>query len=320
MKIIQSIEAIYEEQKPLNEVLKNRVDSIFQRIKSDSWHYFSRVKQLESFALKLETGRFKDPKQLEDFFACTIVVENLDQIKKVTSLISDNFHIISQRPKKSNVTHKEPSSFQFDDLRLYAKIIQAEYLPQEPVNNVVFEIQVKTFLQHAWSLATHDLIYKSDEINWAKERIAFQIKAILEQAELTISGVNNLINMPEVLKENYDTIRQKKIVEFYKFFFSLEDLPKDIVRLCKNTDDLLKAFNLKIEDLKKILEKENNEGRGINQKNLSPFLLIIQSVINQQPNIIEKFLEVENRYKIIFPKELQFTIVSLKNEINLIKF
>ncbi len=65
-------------------------------------------------------------------------------------------------------------------------------------------------MQHAWGLATHDLIYKADEINWPKERIAFQIKAMLEQAEVTISGVNNLISLPEVSKDNYETAEQKK--------------------------------------------------------------------------------------------------------------
>ena len=212
MKIIQSIEAIYEEQYQLNQRLQSKVDEIFSRIRKISWHYLSRLKQLESFALKLETGRFHDPRKLEDFFACTLVVENLDQINNARSLIRQHFDIKIQRPKSQRITHKESSSFQFDDLRLYATLKNSPFLPPDPLSEIVFEIQIKTFLQHAWGLATHDLIYKTDEINWPKERIAFQIKAMLEQAEVAISGVGNLISLPEVSKDNFETTQQKKIL------------------------------------------------------------------------------------------------------------
>lgn len=321
MKIIQSIEAIYEEQKELNLLLQSKVDEIFTRLKLKSWHYFSRIKQLESFALKLETGRFSEAKSMEDFFACTIVVENLDQINKATELIRESFNIFLTRPKDQKLTHKEPSSFQFDDLRLYATLIQKDFLPEEPINKVKFEIQVKTFLQHAWSLATHDLIYKSNEINWSKERIAYQIKAMLEQAELTISGVNNLITVPEVLKDNYETTQQKKILNFYNNFFKSEDLPKDVVRLCKNTQELLKGLNLQVEDLEKVLQKENDLGKGVHFKNLSPFLLILQSIINQRQNLVQKYIEKDGKqkFKIILPKELDISSIKLLSEVNVIR-
>ena len=52
---------------------------------------------------------------------------------------------------------------------------------------MIFEVQIKTILQHAWSIATHDLIYKTDTVSWPKERIAFQVKAMLEHAEIAIA-------------------------------------------------------------------------------------------------------------------------------------
>ncbi len=320
MKVIQSIESIYDEQKELNDKLKVKVDQVFKRIKKDTWHYISRVKGLESFALKLETGRFSNPNMLEDFFACTLVVENLDQINKATTLIRNNFDVTSQKPKSSRMTHKEPFSFQFDDLRLYAQLKHPDYLPPEPISKISFEIQIKTFLQHAWGLATHDLIYKADEINWPKERIAFQIKAMLEQAEVTISGVNNLISLPEVSKDNYETAEQKKILKFYQDFFPKDELPKDIVRLCKNTKELLSVLNLKVTDLKNILTSENAAGRGTNLKNLSPFLLIIQSIIYQRQAVLEEYInDVPKKFKIILPKELQTEKLAITSLENIIK-
>lgn len=321
MKVIQSVQAIYEEQQVLSKILQARVDDIINRVKKETWHYFSRTKQLESFALKLETGRVADPSRLEDFFACTLVVENLDQVKKAQSIIEENFTIKIQRPQDAAITHKEPSSFQFDDLRLYVTLKTTDYMPAEPLSEILFEIQVKTFLQHAWTLATHDLIYKADEINWSKERIAYQIKAMLEQAEVVISGVQNLMNVPEVVKENKETTEQKEILVFYHTFFSKEELPEDLVRLCKTTWQLLGALRITIKDVAEILTKENEAGRGTHFKNLSPFLLIIQSIINQRKDLIQQYVNRDKpgRFKIMLPREIQAEALTIRQHHNIMQ-
>ena len=115
MKIIQSIDTIYESQREINEKLKEQVDKLIKRKISASWFYTSRLKEKESFALKIETGRFGHPQHLEDFFACTIVVENFNQIEKAVKLIRSLFEIIDQRPRSFRYTHKDSYSFEFDD-------------------------------------------------------------------------------------------------------------------------------------------------------------------------------------------------------------
>jgi len=107
MKIVNSVVQIYRAQKGLNEVLKSRVDKLFNEIKDDKWHYTSRIKSLNSFALKIETGRFSDPKGLEDFFACVLVVENIGAINKVKNLVKSYCKILEERPKSSSLTDKE---------------------------------------------------------------------------------------------------------------------------------------------------------------------------------------------------------------------
>ena len=82
MKISKSLRDIYSSQSEQHKQLQERVDCIMNALKDRRWHYESRVKDLESFALKVETGRYDDPNHVEDFFACTLVVENLDSMSK----------------------------------------------------------------------------------------------------------------------------------------------------------------------------------------------------------------------------------------------
>ena len=66
MKIPNSVRSIYEELLPAYRELKGLVDTRFQALREPRWHYESRVKQAQSFALKLETGRVPNPKEMEE--------------------------------------------------------------------------------------------------------------------------------------------------------------------------------------------------------------------------------------------------------------
>ena len=54
------------------------------------------------------------------------------------------------------------------------------------IYNITFEIQVKSAFEHAWAVSTHDLVYKSPEIDWKRLRLAAQIKANVEQLDTLI--------------------------------------------------------------------------------------------------------------------------------------
>jgi ppGpp synthetase/RelA/SpoT-type nucleotidyltranferase len=100
--------------------------------------------------------------------------------------------------------------FRLIDLRLYVTLPDSPALPPTDLSDVVFEVQIKTFLQHAWSIATHDLLYKTDAVNWSKERIAYQIKARREHAEISIQEAEDLATSAALAKEDRKTVRVKK--------------------------------------------------------------------------------------------------------------
>ena len=116
MKIVNSIKQIYGEEKKLNQLVAKEADRIIKSFLKPDWHFLGRLKSLESYALKLETGRVLNPQNMEDFYACTIVVENSSAIVGAKALIKKHFQIHEERPKNQNFTHKDSSSFIFDDL------------------------------------------------------------------------------------------------------------------------------------------------------------------------------------------------------------
>jgi ppGpp synthetase/RelA/SpoT-type nucleotidyltranferase len=322
MKILQSISKIYNEQKPFASKLKTQVDNLIFAKKKDTWHYYSRVKSEESFALKLETGRVKDPMQLEDFFAGTLVVENINEIKNAISFIDSVLEIKNRRPPTDDFTHKESSSFAFDDLRLYASLKKVDYLPPGSLPDLIFEIQIKTFLQHAWSIATHDLIYKSDSVSWSKERVAFQVKAMLEQAEISISGADALSKLPELAKDNYISKALNESRALLVSIFPADSLPFDLLRLSTIVNDLLKAFEITLVSLKEIIDAETILHRGTETLNLSPYGIIMQSIINQKPALVERVFKNGYRIRtkgILLPSEVSLNKINIEDNTMIVR-
>ncbi len=306
MKIINSIKELYNKQREINKLVEKEASKIITSFKKNQWHYVSRIKALESFALKLETGRIFEPSCLEDFFACTLVVENFLAVKDAKKLVSQKFKIVSERPKDLNFTSKESHSFIFDDLRIYAKLKPTPARPKGPINDIIFEIQIKTFLQHAWAIATHDLIYKSDDISWTKQRVAYQIKAMLENAEISIARAEKLKKVRGLPNANIKVQTQNEIRDFILKNWSPESLPNDHLRLIDNIATFSKGVHINLIDLQELLDREKKLGRGTLTLNLTPYLIIVQSVINQAPHKIKSALSNKNSsFAVFIPKEIE---------------
>lgn len=308
MKIVQSIQELYNTNLPYFNIIKSKVDDIVKSNKNERWHYESRIKQIESFAMKIEMGRFDKTEIFEDFFASTLVVKNLNEVSLAEKFISNHFKINSKRPQSKNFTHKDSFSFPFDDLRLYVSLKDfdtGELAPE--MYEKVFEIQIKTFLQHAWTIATHDLIYKSDKINWAKERIAYQVKASLEHAEVTISGVEELSRSSELAKENKEVKKVNQLISMILNHWRPEDLPTDRRRLAQNIIGFIEAIGVSLTELNEILIIEKQQKRGVLTRDLSPLLIVVQSVFNTQPEKIINYLQNgnnRNKQKIVITSEM----------------
>lgn len=306
MKVPASIRRLYEDQQVINERLKKAIDARINGLKDARWHYESRIKELASYALKLESGRFTEPAALEDFFACTIVVSNTTEAEAAERMVKDNFVIKRRRPPDPKRTRKEPQEFPFDDLRLYVSLPESPVNPPTDLVSIIFEIQIKTFLQHAWAIATHDLVYKTDNANWSKERIAYQIKAMLEHAEISIQEAERLATCSTLAKEDRGTEELKEGIALVKAQWSPDELPTDVRRLADNIKNLLRVLKIELHQLEEVLKAGKAQRNGAHPSNLSPYATIVQYLFDTEKERMVKFLTGERtQMRILIPDEVE---------------
>ena len=287
MKVANFIRKIYDENEPRYSRLSEEVcDLLKDRVEERGWFFTHRVKALPSFALKLETGRVSDPKALDDFFACTIVVQNLALITDAEILVREHYEPEYRKPEKDDQTSKETSDFRFDDLRLYVSRRPHVRGLDDDLTGLLFEVQIKTMLQYAWSIATHDLIYKTDTISWPKERIAFQVKAMLEHAEIAIAEAALMASSPSVSKNNYKSTNILKIIPQLENFWP-NRLPGDRKRLAENILNVLNSASIQPNQLSTFIEEEQKRIGSISL-DLSPYAFVVQALAQSKDINFEK--------------------------------
>ena len=306
MKVSASLRSLYENQKVVNDLLKQTIDNRMHGLKQPTWHYESRVKELVSYALKIESGKVEFPEALEDFFACTIVVANTKDIPKAEGMVRGRFSVKERRPRQADCTDKASDVFSFDDLRLYVSMEDDAREPRRDLAGIVFEVQIKTFLQHAWAIATHDLVYKTDDTSWSKERIAYQIKAMLEHAEVSIEEADSLAASEGLAKKEARTQKIRQGIELVRDQWDSDQLPGDLRRMASNIVNILTGLGIEIERLAEILEDGKAGRAGHHPENLSPYGTVVQYLLGSETEEMLSFLKCrDGRTKVLIPQEIE---------------
>lgn len=289
MKIEKSIRDHYTALEDIYQIVLLDVEELVgEACKKNGWIYSSRVKGSQSYALKLATGR-----EIDDFLGCSIVVPTLAEVPAAVALVESCLAIVDKKPKET-ISHR-PTEFQFDSVRLYCTL--KDSVNPTPKHGLKFEIQVKTLLEQAWSQATHDFSYKGSDISWAKERIAAQLKAMLDNVELSISQISMLSSSPNLDKKHRDYEIRTELLAYIRDELGASGviLPTDLRRLTDIVHGLLKFMKVGLDDLRRWIADETALDRGTRVTDLSAYSMILQSALNQNPT---KFLASLNDPKI----------------------
>lgn len=253
----------------------------------------ARIKKAESCLLKFYTGRYEQISDMDDFFACAIVVPSPDDIEPAVQAVERIATIEERKPADAETTKKAASDFRFDELRLYCRLDKSHREPG-PVQSMKFEVQVRTLLQHAWIESTHDIIYKTGSMSWQRDRIAHQAKATLEQVELLLGMIS------EVGESSYIPTKHTKYDQINNVIAVLRqnwpepgDLPHDLKRLAESIFSLLEHVRFPVKDLSSLLAR----GRGTDSshnRNWSPYRAVLEYLSHQQPELLTAAKKVRN--------------------------
>lgn len=288
--------------------LKTDIDPVLEKIAASlNGLYFSRIKSEESFTQKLEGGKFAADKII-DLFGATIVVATSREVDDVEKKVSEMFKI----HKKLANREKAPEEFIYDDVHLIISFEQKNVVPDREYLNREFELQIKTFLQYAWDKATHDLLYKGQTISWSLFRVAYQTKAMLEQADQVLVQIEKTA---ELCPENeYKAFKDRnRIIELSTKIWEPVQLPADMRRLSSNIYDLLSLSDKGIKFLENELGNPSNK-ELLTAKSITPYEAILGIVIKRDwKNLLAGF-KAANR-KIIITKELREIVGLIPAEI-----
>ena len=153
-----------------------------------------RAKSLESYlakATKAENGqrKYSDPvTEIQDQLGARVIVFYLDDLPPIRKKISDYFGRIEDR----RVEPESAAEFGYEGHH-YILFLPEEAFPRgvdRAASPKVFELQIKTLCQHAWSEASHDLIYKPEaELTHDQKRRAAFAAAQTWGADLVFHGL-----------------------------------------------------------------------------------------------------------------------------------
>ncbi len=213
------------------------------------WGVSARIKQLDSLSEKIESGRFKTWSDLDDMVAATLVIPTMLHEREALSFLQRVFTQVRLQARGASL--KAPDVFRFDSTRFIGLLSRPENIDaNELAYSIPFEIQIRTAFEHAWSIATHSLTYKNDNVSWERLRLAAHMKSTVEQLDMMILGFEQTSSL--IPRSDWPEIAAKStLTDFFKSLFEGRVLPeelrpKDWSRFADNFYSMLKSSsNLK---------------------------------------------------------------------------
>ena len=228
--------ALYE---ALENKAKHTIEELLESKNITGQAVTSRTKNIESFKTKLDGIKY-NPKEMQDLVAVRIIANVKSEVEKISQVINENF-IVNETlsvDKFSELLNTNEIGYQSKHLVVKFPKERTNLPEYRRFEDIQFEIQIRTILQHAWAEIEHDRYYKSPiKLPKHLERnfnlLAASLELVDNQFEQIISEIDKHI------KEN-----QKKKMGGYNTTLNTDSLSGYLIANFNECSNVVRKFSI----------------------------------------------------------------------------
>ncbi|MDE6953847.1 MAG: hypothetical protein K2P09_08560 [Erysipelotrichales bacterium] len=177
----------YHDNQDVYRSIKDDILDIFERIVETNHFRISnmaiRIKNEEALKKKIiYKNKYQDIHEITDVVAARIITLFENDVDRLFQCIQDNFQVLEYKDKRKK-NYDDRIDFGYNSLHLLLKFSdeRCQFIEYADYKNIVFELQIRTTIQHSWAEIEHGLGYKSQyEIPKNIRRRLTRLSATLE--------------------------------------------------------------------------------------------------------------------------------------------
>lgn len=207
------IETLIERYRNLEGLVNERLHEILTDNVS-LMHITHRIKTIDSVKGKLERkpDLYSSPDDIYDILGFRVICYFLNDVDLTAKLISENFRV-DRKKSKDKRQLIDAKSFG------YVAVHYVCSLPESygELSSLLFEIQIKTILQHSWAEIEHDLGYKTEvEVPRNIRRSFSKAASLLEVADDIFAGIRTSLEEYRISVKHHIEVQNLDAVFFDK--------------------------------------------------------------------------------------------------------
>jgi len=164
-----------------------------------------RVKKIDSFLQKIDRKSYVNPfEEMTDICGLRIVCFFQTDVKKIQEIIEREFHVVETVDKSAN--QRDQFGYRSKHYIVQIKEEWANTPHYRGLDNLTFEIQIRTIFMHAWAEIEHKLAYKKESHIPRKFRRKFSLlSAKLEEIDEQFEELSQAIREDNQSKRDHHT-------------------------------------------------------------------------------------------------------------------